>query len=126
MGLDRAQEDMQDGTERPRLALQEIAQRLGHREHPLAHRKPWEDMIDQMRGGLRHAPGVAGRANAAPLAGEGHQAIVAALPTTRPGKTAGKDAAFQVPAKLPFGVGGDRMTVPSTRNWAALPASAPA
>jgi len=89
MGLDRAQEDMQDGAERPRLALQEIAQPLGHREDPLAHRKPREDMIDQMRGGLRHAPGVAGRANAAPLAGEGHQEILATLPATRPGKTAG-------------------------------------
>ena len=29
MGLDRAQEDMQDGAERPRLALQEIRSRSG-------------------------------------------------------------------------------------------------
>jgi len=103
---------MQHGSDRLWLPLQVPAQPLGHREHPLAHRQGWEDVIDQVGSGLRHAPGVAGRANAAPLAGEGHQEIVAALPTTRPRTTAGKDAAFQVPAKLPLRVGRDRMTVP--------------
>jgi hypothetical protein len=62
---------LQHGTDRVGLALQEVAQPLGHREHPLAHRQGREDVIDKMRGGFGHAPGAAGGADAAPLAGEG-------------------------------------------------------
>jgi len=78
MGLDHPQEDMQYSSDRLWLPFQIPAQPLGHREHPLAHRQGREDVIDQVGGGLRHAPGVARGADAAPLAGEGHQEIVAA------------------------------------------------
>ncbi len=37
MGLDHPQEDVQHGGDRLWLALQEVTQALGHREHPLAH-----------------------------------------------------------------------------------------
>lgn len=73
MGLDHPQEKMPSGSDRRRLPLQVPAQALGHRQHPLPHWQGWEDVIDQVGGGLRHAPGVARGANAAPLAGEGHQ-----------------------------------------------------
>jgi len=66
MGLDDAQQDVTHGAERPRLALRPIstrpAQPFGHREDPLAHRQRRDDVIHQVRRGLRHPPGVARRA----------------------------------------------------------------
>jgi hypothetical protein len=50
--LDATQEAGQHRIDRFGLALQEVAQALGHRQHPVAHRQRWKDMIDKMRGGL--------------------------------------------------------------------------
>jgi len=65
MGLDDAQQEVQHGAERPRLALRLIstrpAQPFGHREDPLAHRQRRDDVIDQVRRSLRYPPGVARR-----------------------------------------------------------------
>ncbi len=68
-------------------------------------------MINQVCGGLGHAPGVARRADAAPLAGESDQEIVAALRTTRTGKAVGQNAALQIPSQLTFHVAGYRVTI---------------
>jgi len=46
--------------------------------HPLAHRHLGDDMIDQMGGGLGHAPRAARGENAAPLAGKCHQLLLRA------------------------------------------------
>jgi hypothetical protein len=63
MGLDDAQQDVQHGADRPRLALPLIstrpAQPFGHREDPLAHRQRRADVIDQVRRGLCHGYQVA-------------------------------------------------------------------
>ena len=64
MVRDYPQNDVQDGAERLRLALQVPAQPLGHREHPLAYRQRRKDMIGQVRGALRHAPRIARRTEA--------------------------------------------------------------
>ena len=61
-------------------------------------------MIGELRRGLHHAPRVARGAYAAPLAGEGNQEVVSALPAPRPGKTAGEDAAVELAAELPLHV----------------------
>ncbi len=94
MALDRAQEDREHGTERPGFALQVPAQALGHREDPLAHRQRREDVVDQVRGGLRHAPGGAGGAQSPALAGEGDQEVVTAGHAAGTGKAVGEDAAL--------------------------------
>jgi len=52
--------------------------------HPLAHRHARNDVIDQMRCGLDHAPGPARRAMAAPLAAVGHQLVVPAVAAAQP------------------------------------------
>ena len=93
MGLDHAQEDVPHGTRRYGLALQEVAQPLGHREHPLAHRQGREDVIDQVGGGLGHAPGVARGAECSPFARKGDQEIMPAVRTSGAGEAIGKDAA---------------------------------
>jgi hypothetical protein len=112
MGLDHPQEDVQHGRDRLWLTFQVPAQPLGYRQHPLAHRQGREDPIDQVGGGLGHAPSVARGADAAPLAGEGHQEIVSARGAAGPSEAVGQDAAFQVTPKLPFHVDGHPLAVP--------------
>jgi len=62
LGLDDTQQDVQDGGDGLGLALQVPAQALRHGEDPLTHRQRWNDVIDQVRRGLCHPPGVARRA----------------------------------------------------------------
>jgi hypothetical protein len=112
MGLDDPQKDVQDGTDGVGLALQIPAQAFWHREDPLAHRQRRDDMIDQMRGGLRHAAGVARRAYRAAFARERHEEVMPAVRTSGPGEAVGQDAAFEVVAKFPFHVGGHPLPVP--------------
>jgi hypothetical protein len=68
-------------------------------------------MIDQVGGDFRHAPGVARGADATPLAGEGHQEIVATLGTAGAGEAVGQDAALQVASKFALHVAGYRVTI---------------
>jgi len=103
-GLHRVQEQPQGRALQVGVALQEVTQALGYREHPLPQRQVRQHAIGQMRCGGHHAPRVARGAHAAPLAGERDQEIVAALPAPGPGKAMGEDAAFQVTAELPLHV----------------------
>ncbi len=80
--------------------LQEVSQALGDRQHPLAHRLAGEHLLDQMRRGLHHAPGIAGGAHATAFAGKGDQEVVAALRAARPGKARGEDPTFQIAPEL--------------------------
>lgn len=68
MGLDDAQKDMQHDADRPRLAPQVPAQPFGQPQDPLADRQWGKDVIDQVRGGLCHAPGITRRAQASAFA----------------------------------------------------------
>ena len=70
-------------------------------------------MVDQVGGGLGHAPGVAGGTDTAPLAGESHQEVVTTLGAARPSKSMGQNAAFEVTSKLPLDVGRNRIIVPA-------------
>ena len=65
-------------------------------------------MIRQVHRRLHHAPRVARGAHAPPFAGIGHEVVVSAVITPRPGKAMGKDAAFEVFAKrlTHIGLGG--------------------
>jgi len=74
-----------------------------HREHPPAHRQARDDMVGQMRGGLHHAAGGAGRADAATLAGAGHEEIVPAPCAAGAGEAMGGDAVVEVAAQFPSG-----------------------
>ena len=56
-------------------------------------------MIRQVCRRLRHAPGVAQRAVTTAFAEIGDEVVMPAVITASPGKTVGKDAAFQVFAK---------------------------
>jgi hypothetical protein len=83
------------------VAMEEVAQPLGHRQHPLPHGEAWQDVIRKMRRGFHHAPAVARWADASALARERDQEVVPALPAPRPGKAMGQDAALQIATELP-------------------------
>ena len=92
-GADRAQEDLEDGAGEVRVALKEGAEPLGQGQHPLAHREMRQDVVGHVGGDLCHATAVAGGADAAALAGERDQALMAAVLTACSSKTMGQDAA---------------------------------
>ena len=51
------------------VALHEVAQPFGNRQHPLAHRQAGKDVIRPVRRRLYHAPGIARGADAPAFGG---------------------------------------------------------
>jgi hypothetical protein len=102
--LDHPQEDVQHRAECLGLALQEVAQALRDRQHPLTYRQRREDPVDQMGSRLGHAPRVAGRTYPAAFARKRDQKIVSAVLASSAGEAVGQNAAFEVAAKLPLHV----------------------
>jgi hypothetical protein len=58
-GLHHAREQAQGRALEVGVALQDVAQALGHCQHPLPHRQVRQDVISEMRRRHHHAPGVA-------------------------------------------------------------------
>jgi hypothetical protein len=54
MARDHALHHLQHRRDQLGLCGRQQTQRDGQREHPLAHRHLWDDVLDQMGGGLRH------------------------------------------------------------------------
>ena len=108
------QKDAQHHIEHGPVALHEVAQPLGHRQYPLAHRQTGENMIGQMHRRLHHAPRVARGAHASTFAGKGHEVVVRAVSAAGADKAVGKDAAFEVFAKrlAHIGLGGAQGVLP--------------
>ena len=79
MSRDHALHHLQHRRDQFRLRGQQHAQRDRQRQHPLPHRHVRDDVVDQVRSGLRHAPGAARGAESPALAAEGQQLVVAAL-----------------------------------------------
>ena len=79
--LDGAQQDAHDHALQRRIVVQEIAQPLRYGEYPLAQRQRRQHVIDQMCGGLDHAPGVARRADGPALAGTCWRTAAASSPS---------------------------------------------
>ena len=102
MLLEDIEEDAQSAVDGFAVVLGVIAQPLGHREDPLAHRQRREVVVDQVRGGLSHAPGGAGGAQTPALAGEGNQEVVTAGRAAGTGKARGEDAVGERVAEFPF------------------------
>ena len=62
----RPMDDLQYREEQVGMNGKETSQRNRQRQHPLAHQHLGDDMVDQMGGGLGHAPRAARGANAVP------------------------------------------------------------
>lgn len=100
------------GADRPRLAFQILAQTFEHRENPLTHRQRWDKVIDQVRRGLRHSPGVARRTESATLARERNEKIMPTVRAVGAGETAGENAELKVATKFAFHIGRHALRVP--------------
>ena len=77
-----------------------IAQRDGHRDHPLPGRHPRDHLFHQMRPHLGHAPSSTGGTKSPLLAAESEQHRVWAGVTAQPHKAMRQDAALQGGVKL--------------------------
>ncbi len=62
-----------------------------------------DDVVGQMRCGLDHAPGSAGRTNTATLAGVGDEEVEPAVGAAGAGKAVCEDTAFEIAAEFPLG-----------------------
>jgi hypothetical protein len=109
--LDGAQHAAPHGPEQRRVAVQEEPKSFRKRHHPLAHRHLREHVLDEVGGRLGHAPGGAGRAQAAALAGVGDQEVVAASVAVCSREAAGQDPALEVAAQLALDVTRGRRAV---------------
>ena len=80
----------------PREAMVQVE---GHRQHPLSQRKPGQDRVDEMRRGLCGTPASAAWTEAALLAGEGDERILAAGIAVNAHEALREDAAVPVAAE---------------------------
>jgi hypothetical protein len=107
IGEERAQKATQHLAHELGVPGAPISKRKGKREHPLPHGHLRQHAIDEAGGGVGHSPSAAGRTKAAPLAGEGHQPIVATAVAVYPQETVGQDAARELRAHRAFDEVGD-------------------
>jgi hypothetical protein len=66
----------------------------------MSHWRVRDDVVDEARRGLRHVPRTVRSADAAPLAAERQQLVVAALAASPPQEAMGQDAAFEASVEL--------------------------
>ncbi len=90
------------------LRGQQQAQRDRQRQDPLAHRHVRDDVIDQVRRGLRHPARATRRAEPAALAAEGQQFVVTALAASQPQEAVRQDAALEEGVELVLDESGQR------------------
>ena len=100
IGLDGADDDRKTAAECVGPAGEEQAQGPGEAENPLTHRHIRNDVVDQMRRRLDHAPRAAGRAEAPTFAGEGDEVLMTAAVALHPHKAVFQLAAAQVVLEL--------------------------
>ncbi len=95
-GEDRLDEDARERRQHVGLERGEPAKLVGQREHVLPHGHVRQDSIDQVRRDVCHASTAAARADAAAVAREGDEQIVAAGVAVSPREPLGKVTAMEV------------------------------
>ena len=89
-----------DGGDPVAVVGHQEAQGVRDGQHPLAHGGLRQRLVDQTGGGLGHAAAAAGRAEAAPLAGEGDDAVAPAFIAVDAQEPVRGDAAVQKSAEV--------------------------
>ena len=101
--LERQQDarvDREHGATELVVPREEIAEPMGQAQHPLAYRNMRQDAVHETRGALGHTPAPAARAEAAALAGKGHEPLEGAVPTAEPRKAMRQHAAREEISEL--------------------------
>jgi hypothetical protein len=99
-GADGPEQDPEHGAGEGGVVVEEGTDPLGDGEHPLPDRERRQDLVVQVGGDLDHPAGVAGGADAAALAREGHEALGGAVVAPDSGEAVGQDAAAEVGAEV--------------------------
>ena len=113
---DGAHEDPAYGATQCRTSCEDETHHPGEGDDPLPDRNIRQDVVHEVRGGLRHASSPTGRTESSPFAREGHQDIGV---TVEAGEAVGQDSAAQVGAQLAHDVGrqAPRPSVVGARGW---------
>ena len=98
--LDLIKKNLREGCDGRGSVGQKAPQPLRHGDHPLPHGPRRDDVIGEVRGRLGHVAAVAGRADAAALAGEGHDESLAAARAPGAGEAEAEEPAGEIAAKL--------------------------
>ena len=99
-GEHRAQKHAEHVARELAVVGQPVAQLERKRQHPLAHRDLGQHLVDQVCGGLGHAPPPAGGTEPSTLAGERHEPFVPAVRAAHAQEAVAREPAFQIGAKL--------------------------
>jgi hypothetical protein len=81
---------------------QAVAQAIRQRQHPLAHRHPWQHLVDERGGAFGHAAPATARTEAAPLAGEREQRLERTVRAPKPREAVARDPTPKVRLELPL------------------------
>lgn len=93
------------------VSRKQVAQWEWDAQHPLPDRPPGQDLVNQVRSTVCHAPGATGGAEATPLATECYELLVMARFTLHSQKTMLKTTTLQVIPKLPDDITGQDLTL---------------
>jgi hypothetical protein len=77
-----------------------VPERIRQRQHPLAHRDLWNDVIDETGGGIGHSPSTTRGTEPSALTRECDQTIVAAAIAVYPDESSCEHAAVEVSTQL--------------------------
>jgi hypothetical protein len=95
-----SEEGTQHVASEPSVPGTAVAKWIGQGEDPLAHGYVGKHAVYEVRGGVRHAPSSAGRAQRPPLAREGQQPIAPTGVTVQAEKPSCEDPAIKVGAQF--------------------------
>ena len=101
------EEEVQDLAGEGGVVGHAVAEREGEREHPLAHGDLGKNAVDEMGGGVGHAPSGTGGTEAS-LTREGDQTVVAAFVAVQTEEAMSQHAALEIGAELALDETGHR------------------
>jgi hypothetical protein len=96
----RAREDAAHGGAHSRARGEQEADAERKRDHPLAHGRVGQHVVDEVRGGVGHTPAAAGGAEAAAFASKRDELIAHAARAVHAREAVGEQAALEVAAQL--------------------------
>ena len=112
-----AREDATHGGAHSRAGGEQEADAEGKREYPLARRRVGEHVVDEVRGGVGHAPAAARGAETAALATERYELVAQAARAVDAREAVGEQAALEMAAQLALDeTWQDRVRIGSSRS----------
>jgi hypothetical protein len=99
-GEEHASIDAQHRAAQGMIPRQAVAQAIRERQHSLAHRHPWQHLVDEKGGAFGHAAPATARTEAAPLAAEREQMLERTVRAPKPREPVARDPTPKVCLEL--------------------------